>query len=206
LKLIGIQAYAGQASHVIGWEERRKVSQAAMGRAVDTARLFEKNGIECPLLTGGSTGTYNIDSEIKGVSELQPGSFLFMDVDYSRIGGKDGGAVYRDFGTSLSVLTTVVSKPSDSLAIVDGGFKAFSTDKPFTPEVKGIHGVTYSWGGDEHGKLDLAKASAPVNVGDRLEFVVPHCDPSVNLYDRLYCRRGDDVEAAWKIAARGMSQ
>jgi 3-hydroxy-D-aspartate aldolase len=206
LKLIGIQAYAGQASHVIGWEERRKVSQAAMGRAVDTARLFEKSGIECPLLTGGSTGTYNIDSEIKGISELQPGSFLFMDVDYSRIGGKDGGAVYRDFGTSLSVLTTVVSKPSDSLAIVDGGFKAFSTDKPFTPEVRGIQGITYSWGGDEHGKLDLAKASAAVNVGDRLEFVVPHCDPSVNLYDRLYCRRGDDVEAAWKIAARGMSQ
>ena len=91
LKLAGIQAYAGQASHVIGWEERRKVSQAAMGRAVETARLFEKNGIECPLLTGGSTGTYNIDSEIKGISELQPGSFMFMDVDYSRIGGKDGG-------------------------------------------------------------------------------------------------------------------
>jgi D-serine deaminase-like pyridoxal phosphate-dependent protein len=205
LKLAGIQAYAGHASHVIGWEERRTVSRAAMARAVETASLFEKNGIECPLLTGGSTGTYNIDSDIKGVTELQPGSFLFMDVDYSRIGGKDG-PVYRDFGTSLSVLTTVVSKPSDSLAIVDGGFKAFSTDKPFTPEVKGLQGIIYTWGGDEHGKLDLAKASAPVNVGDRLEFVVPHCDPSVNLYDRLYCRRGDNVEAVWKIAARGMSQ
>src|SRR5260370_13383805 len=124
-----------------------------------------------------------------------------MDVDYSRIGGKDG-PVYRDFGTSLSVLTTVVSKPSDSLAIVDGGFKAFSTDKPFTPEVKGLQGIIYTWGGDEHGKLDLAKASAPVNVGDRLEFVVPHCDPSVNLYDRLDCRRGGNVEGLLKIAAR----
>ena len=205
LKLIGIQAYAGHASHVIGWEERKKVSRAAMAQAMETARLFEKSGIESPLLTGGSTGTYNIDSEIAGVTELQPGSFLFMDVDYSRIGGKDS-PVYRDFGTSLSVLTTVVSKPTDNLAIVDGGFKAFSTDKPFTPELKGIQGVTYTWGGDEHGKLDLAKASASVNLGDRLEFVVPHCDPSVNLYDRLYCRRGDNVEAVWKIAARGMSQ
>src|SRR5712692_7410433 len=194
LKLLGIQAYAGHASHVIGFEERKKVSQAAMARAVETASLFEKNGIECALLTGGSTGTYNIDSDIEGISELQPGSFIFMDVDYNRIGGKDS-PIYQDFQNSLSVLTTVVSKPSDSLAIVDGGFKAFSTDKPFTPEVRGIQGVTYSWGGDEHGKLDLVKASAPVNVGDRLEFVVPHCDPSVNLYDRLYCRRGDDVEA-----------
>src|SRR5262249_32831486 len=96
LKLAGIQSYAGHASHVVGWEDRRKVSQEAMGRAVETARLFEKNGIACPLLTGGSTGTYNIDSDIPGVTELQPGSFMFMDVDYNRIGGKDG-AVYRDF-------------------------------------------------------------------------------------------------------------
>src|SRR6266849_3766615 len=194
LKLIGIQAYAGHASHVIGWEERRKVSQTAMARAVDTARLFEKSGIECPLLTGGSTGTYNIDSDIKGITELQPGSFMFMDVDYGRIGGKDG-PVYRDFQNSLSVLTTVVSKPSDSLAIVDGGLMAFSTDKPFTPEAKSIAGIGYTWGGDEHGKLDVTKASAAVNVGSRLEFIIPHCDPSVNLYDRIYCLRGDNVEA-----------
>ena len=206
LQLMGIQAYAGPASHVVGWEERRKASQAAMGQATSTARLLEKNGIECPLVTGGSTGTYNIDSEIKGVSELQPGSFLFMDVDYGRIGGKDGGAAYRDFRNSLSVLATVVSRPNDSLAIVDGGYKAFSTDKPFTPEAKGIPGIVYSWGGDEHGKLDLTKAQMAVNLGDRLEFIVPHCDPSVNLYDRLYCVRGDNVEAVWKIAARGMSQ
>lgn len=205
VKLAGIQAYAGQASHVVGWEQRKKVSEDAMGRAVETRRLFEKKGIACPLLTGGSTGTYNIDSEIEGITELQPGSFMFMDVDYNRIGGR-GGPVYRDFKNSLSVLTTVVSKPSDEVAIVDGGFKAFSTDRPFMPEAKSIQGIAYSWGGDEHGKLNLAKASAPVNLGDRLEFIIPHCDPSVNLYDRLYCLRGDRVEAVWRIAARGMSQ
>ena len=72
--------------------------------------------------------------------------------------------------------------------------------------MRGISGISYSWGGDEHGKLDLAKASAAVNVGNRLEFIIPHCDPSVNLYDRIHCLRGDNVEAVWKIAARGMSQ
>jgi len=205
LKLSGIQAYAGHAAHVIGWDERRKVSQTAMARAIETSGLFQTHGIECSLLTGGSTGVYDIDSDIKGITELQPGSFIFMDVDYGRIGGKDG-PVYQDFRNSLSVLTTVVSKPSDSLAIVDGGYKAFSTDKPFTPEAKGISGIGYSWGGDEHGKLDVAKASAPLNVGTRLEFIIPHCDPSVNLYDRIHCLRGDSVEAVWKIAARGMSQ
>ncbi|MGH7248846.1 MAG: alanine racemase, partial [Pseudomonadota bacterium] len=169
VRLAGLQAYAGQASHVIGWEARRKVSVEAMTRAVETRGLLERSGLECPLVTGGSTGTYNIDSAIDGVTELQPGSFLFMDLDYRRIGGQDGNGVYQDFRTSLSVVTTVVSKPSRELAIVDGGFKAFSTDKPFPPEAKTIPGLAYTWGGDEHGKLNLTMASAPVRVGDRIE-------------------------------------
>ncbi len=205
IRLAGIQAYAGHASHVIGFEERSKVSREAMGAAVETRRLFEKSGIACPLLTGASTGTYNIDAAIDGITELQPGSFMFMDIDYRRIGGREG-AEYRDFEQALTVLTTVVSKPAPRLAVVDGGFKAFSTDKPFTPEAKTIQGIVYAWGGDEHGRLDLTNASAAVEVGDHIEFVIPHCDPSVNLYDRIYCLRGSNVEAVWPVAARGMSQ
>jgi 3-hydroxy-D-aspartate aldolase len=138
------------------------------------------------------------------MTELQPGSFMFMDLDYNRIGGQDG-AVYRDFRNALTVITTVVSRRTDA-AIVDGGFKAFSTDRPFTPELKGIEGVTYAWAGDEHGRLDLSKASADIKLGDRLEFIIPHCDPSVNLHDRIYAVRNDRVEAVWSVAARGMSQ
>jgi D-serine deaminase-like pyridoxal phosphate-dependent protein len=205
VKFAGIQAYAGHASHVIGFEERKKASREAMSPAVETRRLFESKGIAVPLLTGGSTGTYNIDSEIDGITELQPGSFLFMDVDYGRIGGPDG-PVYRDFRQALSVVTTVVSKPAREVAVVDGGYKAFSTDRPFTPEARGIPGLTYAWAGDEHGIVKMDGAPLPVDVGDRIDFVIPHCDPSVNLYDRIYCLRGDRVEAVWKIAARGMSQ
>jgi D-serine deaminase-like pyridoxal phosphate-dependent protein len=90
--------------------------------------------------------------------------------------------------------------------VVDGGLKAFSTDKPFMPEARGIEGLGFSWGGDEHGKLNLAKASKMLSVGDRVEFVIPHCDPTVNLYDRIYGVRGRQVETSWLIAARGMSQ
>jgi 3-hydroxy-D-aspartate aldolase len=205
VKFAGIQAYAGQASHTNGFAERREHSRAAMAPAVETRRALEGKGIACPMLTGASTGTYNIDSEIDGVSELQPGSFMFMDVDYNRIGGQDG-PVYQDFRNALTVLTTVVSKPSKSGAVVDGGFKAFATDRPFVPEAKSISGIVYNWGGDEHGILNLEKASAAVNLGDRIEFIVPHCDPSVNLYDKMYCLRRDSVEAVWQIAARGMGQ
>ncbi len=205
VRVAGLQAYAGHASHRSGFEARRDLSRGVMQTAVETRRLIEAGGIACPMLTGGSTGTYNIDSDIDGITELQPGSFLFMDVDYARIGGQDG-PVYRDFRHSLTVLTTVVSKPSATEAVVDGGLKAFSTDKPFMPEARGISGLVFSWGGDEHGKLNLSKASRPLNLGDRVEFVIPHCDPTVNLYDRMYGVRGQQVETSWLISARGMSQ
>ncbi len=205
LKLAGLQAYSGASSHVVGFEARRTHSREAMAQAVETRQMIQKKGIPCPWLTGGSTGTYNIDSEIDGVTEIQPGSFIFMDLDYNRIGGQNGD-VYADFQNSLTVRATVVSKPENKVAIVDAGLKAFSTDKPFVPQARDIQGVTYSWAGDEHGRLNLADASRDLNVGDRLEFIVPHCDPSVNLYDRLYCVRGESVEAVWPIAARGKSQ
>ena len=202
--LAGIQAYDGGASHTMGFDARRARSQASMGQAVETRNMMERAGLRCPLLSCGSTGTYNIDSEIDGVTELQPGSFMFMDIDYNRIGGQDG-AVYKDFRNALTVVTTVVSR-RDGTAIVDGGFKAFSTDRPFTPELKGIEGVTYAWAGDEHGRLDLSKTPADVKLGDRLEFIIPHCDPSVNLHDRIYAVRGERIESVWPVAARGMSQ
>ncbi len=205
VRLAGLQAYAGHASHTEGFENRKEKSRQAMAPAVETRRLLEKHGLACSWLSGGSTGTYNIDSDIDGITELQPGSFMFMDLDYNRIGGRDG-AVYRDFANSLTVLTTVISRPSKTMAIVDGGLKAFSTDRKFGPRAKDLEGIEYTWGGDEHGKLDLTHAARELKLGDRVEFIVPHCDPTVNLYDRLFCLRGDRVEAVWKIAARGMSQ
>jgi D-serine deaminase-like pyridoxal phosphate-dependent protein len=205
VKFAGLQAYSGNSSHVIGFEERKRFSRQAMARAVETRSLIEKSGVACPWVSGGSTGTYNIDSEIDGVTEIQPGSFMFMDVDYNRIGGADG-PVYRDFRNSLTVLATVISKPSKEAAIVDAGLKAFSTDKPFTPETKTPSALTYAWAGDEHGKLTAGKGPVPVELGDRIEFIVPHCDPTVNLYDSIFVMKGDAVEAVWPITARGKSQ
>ena len=206
LKLTTIQAYAGHAAHVVGFEQRKKVSTEEMGKAVETINAIRAKGIAMERLTGGSTGTYNIDTDIDGVTELQPGSFMFMDVDYNRIGGADGNEFYGDFRNSLTVLTTVVSKPHDALVIVDGGLKAFSTDKPYPPRIKDNSAVTFAYGGDEHGKLTFGTGAKALSVGDKAEFVIPHCDPSVNLYDRLFCLRGDNVEAVWRVAARGMAQ
>ena len=199
LKLRGIHSYAGPSSHVVGHEARRTHSHQAMAPAVATWHELRREGIALEILSGGSTGTYNIDPELKAMTELQVGSYAFMDIDYRRIGGRSGTS-YDDFRPALTVLATVISKTYRESATVDAGFKAFATDRKFGPELKGITGVDYGWGGDEHGILKFVQPSRAIELGDRLEFIVPHCDPNVNLYDRLIATRGNKVEAVWPVA------
>jgi D-serine deaminase-like pyridoxal phosphate-dependent protein len=206
LNLRGLQGYAGQCAHVMGFEERRRASRRVMGRLMKTRELFEKNGVPVDVVSGGSSGTFNIDSELEGLTELQSGSYCVMDLDYRRIGGKSGGSAYEDFEMALTVLTTVISVPAPDMAMIDAGLKSFSTDKPFVPEPVEWPGVEYSWAGDEHGRLTVTQPGRLPRLGQRIEFFPPHCDPTINLYDRIYAMRGDRVEAVWEIAGRGRSQ
>lgn len=201
LRLRGVQAYSGAASHAVGFANRAKVSRAAMAGAVETRELLAKAGLDVPILSGGSTGTYNIDSAVRGVTELQVGSYVFMDVDYRRIGGRSG-AVYEDFRAALTVLTTVVSAAHADRVTVDAGTKAFSTDVPHRPEARGREGLSYARAGDEFGTVTAAKGAKLPRLGERLEFLVPHCDPTVNLYECIHALRGERVEAVWATAAR----
>jgi D-serine deaminase-like pyridoxal phosphate-dependent protein len=201
LRLRGVQSYSGSSSHVVGFEARRAHSHKAMSQAAETRELLLKHSLPAEILSGGSTGTYNIDSELAGVTELQVGSYVYMDVDYRRIGGRDG-EVYEDFAPSLTVLATVVSANHTDRVTLDAGIKAFATDRAFGPEVKDASGVTYRFGGDEFGILNLESPSRPIQLGDRLELIIPHCDPTVNLYDRLYACRGQRVEEVWSVMGR----
>jgi D-serine deaminase-like pyridoxal phosphate-dependent protein len=161
---------------------------------------LRRDGYDVPILSVGSTGTYNIDSHIAGVTEVQAGSYVFMDVEYRRIGNATD-KVYADFSPALTVLATVIHR-SQGKAIVDAGLKAFATDRPFGPELLDVTGVKYEFAGDEHGRLILENPSRSINIGDKLRFILPHCDPNVNLYDRIHCIQGDDVVDVWGIMDR----
>jgi D-serine deaminase-like pyridoxal phosphate-dependent protein len=202
LRVRGVQAYAGLASHVVGFEAREKTSREVLAMAVETRELLARDGFDASILSGGSTGTYNIDSTIGGVTELQVGSYVFMDVDYRRIGGKSDAPVYSDFHPSLTVLTTVVSATHADRVSIDAGTKALDTTVPHKPEAKNWLGITYNRGGDEFGILTFDADATRPRIGDRIEFIVPHCDPTTNLYDRIHAVRGDRIEAIWPIAAR----
>ena len=202
LRVRGVQSYAGHASHVVGFEAREKVSREAMGKSVETRALLNKAGFDAGILSGGSTGTYNIDSTIRGVTELQVGSYVFMDIDYRRIGGKSSGENYADFQHSLTVLATVVSATHADRVSVDAGTKGLDTTTTHKPEAKGWPHLTYNRGGDEFGILTVESGAKLPHIGERIEFIVPHCDPTTALYDRIYAMRGEQVEAIWPIAAR----
>jgi D-serine deaminase-like pyridoxal phosphate-dependent protein len=204
LRLRGLQGYAGHCAHVIGWKARREASHKALAPLMETRRLLEGAGLAVEIVAGASTGTYDIDSELPGLTELQSGSYCVMDLDYRRIGGRAGESL-TDFEMALTVLATVVSVPTAERAIVDAGLKAFSTDKPFPPEAVERPGIAYEFAGDEHGRLVVTEPSRRPRLGERIEFFPPHCDPTFNLYDRIHAMRRDRVEAVWDIAARGRS-
>jgi D-serine deaminase-like pyridoxal phosphate-dependent protein len=182
----------------VGFEQRCKASRAALDQALATRDLLVKHGHRIEILSGASTGTYNIDSDIDGITEMQSGSYVFMDVEYRRIGGQSG-SVYEDFAPALYVLSTVIHR-SGKKAIVDAGIKALATDRDFGPEVFGMSSVNYEFAGDEHGRLIVNDER--IQLGDRLRLIAPHCDPTVNLYDRFFCVRGDLVEHEWPIMER----
>src|SRR5216117_1628807 len=204
LRLRGLQGYAGHCAHVVGWKARRAASLEALRPLVETRALLEENGLPIEIVAGGSTGTWDIDVELPGLTELQAGSYCVMDIDYRRIGGRAGAAL-TEFEMALTVIATVVSVPTSDRAMVDGGLKAFSTDKPFPPESVERPGVTYGFAGDEHGRLTISDPTRAPRLGERIEFFPPHCDPTINLYDRIYVMCGDRVDAVWTVAARGRS-
>ena len=187
LRFGGLQAYSVSGSHTMGHAERTAHSRAALGRAVEVQRELLWAGLDARRLTGGSTGTWDIDIAMEELTELQAGSYPLMDVAYGRIGGVP-------FGVAMRVMATVISASHRGRVTVDAGFKAFSTDRPFGPEAVGVAGARWEWAGDEHG---FVFAEELPGMGGTIEFVAPHCDPTVNLHEKMYACRGEDVVEVW---------
>jgi D-serine deaminase-like pyridoxal phosphate-dependent protein len=196
LRFAGLHAYHGRAQHVRSMAERKASIDAAAQAVRDTKALLEKNGIDCPLVTGAGSGTFMFEVESGAWDEIQPGSYVFMDVDYGR---NEWAAPLPRFEHALFVLSTVMSRPSPQVAIVDAGLKASSVDSGM-PGVWAREGLAYTHASDEHGWVEGA---APPALGEKLLLVPGHCDPTVNLYDWYVCVRRGVVEGLWAITARG---
>ncbi len=201
LSFAGLQAYHGSAQHLRGWEERQAAIKGAADKAGMTRDLLAANGISCDNITGAGTGTFEFEAGSGVYTELQCGSYIFMDADYGRNLDRDGAAT-RAFEPSLFVWATVMSRPAEERAIVDAGLKALAFDSG-PPTVWDEPAATYERASDEHGRLAVSGATNRLRLGDKVKLVPGHCDPTVNLYDWYVGIRGDRVEAIWPITARG---
>jgi len=195
----GLHAYHGGAQHLRTPALRRAAIGAACAFAAETKALIEAAGVPCPVVTGAGTGTWQLERDSHVYTELQPGSYVFMDADYGR------NALAQDehaFEHSLYVLATVMSTPVPERAIVDAGLKALALDSGL-PLVHAAHGLQYAKATDEHGVLEVDPAHPLPGLGDRVWLIPGHCDPTVNLYDWIVGMRGERVECVWPVAARG---
>lgn len=197
LKLGGLMAYAGGAAHTHTFELRREKSRKDVGPMLETAAECKRAGLNTAILTGGSTGTYNIDKEV-GLTELQAGSYIFMDSLYMAIGGKSDPENYTDFATSLTVLSTVISQNHPGQVTIDAGNKAML--KP-TDRVKGRREVAVENQGAEYGILKWKDGNG-FKLGEKVELITSNLDMTTNCYDRYYVCDGDRLVDVWPIMGR----
>jgi D-serine deaminase-like pyridoxal phosphate-dependent protein len=197
LRFAGLQAYHGRAQHIVDVEARRAAIEAAIADVRQTADLLKRHGLPCEMVTGAGTGTYRWEAASGVYSEVQAGSYCFMDVDYAVVEGFP-----REFEHALFVLATVMSRPARDRAVLDAGLKALSVDKGM-PRVHGLPGVEYQRASDEHGVLRVGEGGRDLRLGDRVWLVPGHCDPTINLYDWYVAVRSGRVEGLWPITARG---
>ena len=195
LEFRGLQAYHGSAQHMRGPGERQAAVSEAADRARRTVEQLRQQGLACPIVGGAGTGTFAFEVASGVYTEVQCGSYCFMDADYSRNADAPG------FTQSLFVLATVMSTAQPGIAVLDAGLKALAVDSGM-PLVWQRPGLTYVGASDEHGKLTCEHGTTPA-LGEKLRLVPGHCDPTVDRYDWYVGVREGRVECLWPVAARG---
>lgn len=203
LKLIGVQCYGGQWQHMKGANERAAAIADGMVRLKTILAAIRDTGATFDLVTGGGTGSFAADAAQGVLTEVQPGSFAFMDRDYREALTSDPDGAFEQ---SLTIATTVITDNHPKWVTVDGGLKAFSTDgpmpEPLTPKVALSK---FHFFGDEHGLL-MRPDGQPLQRGERITFAPGHIDPTLDRYDLLHLVQGDVLVDIVRIEARGASQ
>src|SRR5690606_24425659 len=204
LRFAGVQGSGGHWQHIAGLGKRRAAVSAGMERLSTVVRALREAGHPVDWVTGGGTGSFAADAELGVLTEVQPGSYVFMDSQYRDALDEDADGQYEQ---SLFVQARVVSINAASHVTVDAGLKAFATDGPLPRAADPRYaGCRYFWYGDEHGGLARPAEGPPPALGERIEFIPPHCDPTVDRYDRLVLVRGDTVVEVVPIEAARRSQ
>ena len=202
LRFRGVQHYAGHLMHIQNFVERREKSLRLWAEVTATVDYLAAQGFASEIITGSGTGTYNIDVEVPAITDIQVGSYIFMDEEYRQVRTAEDTR-FTDFEVALTVSCSTISQPKPNRLTLDGGTKAFASES-VAPVSDELANVVFHFAGDEHGVLLLPKGEQSVALGQVLQFVTPHCDPTVNLHDYYWVQEADGlIHSCWPITARG---
>jgi 3-hydroxy-D-aspartate aldolase len=203
LVFMGVQAYAGTVQHIAGYRERQEAVTREYVKLRRLLDLLEQDGLQPAMVTGAGTGTYEMDGELGLFTELQVGSYIFTDAHYNTVALSEDDP--RPFEPSLFVRGTVISINQPGCVTTDTGLKRFATEGPLPPQpaLGAPPGSGFRFKGDEHALVLLPDGAEKPRLGQGIEFVTSHCDPTVNLYDWYHVVRGDILVDIWPVDARG---
>jgi D-serine deaminase-like pyridoxal phosphate-dependent protein len=197
---VGIQYYCGSDQHIPALTDRRSAMAARNVKLAEIIAALTASGLAPSVVTGGGTGTHGIDAEAGLLTELQCGSYIFMDQDYGAC--ELGGAA--PFEQALTVHATVISANHPGFVTLDASTKAIATDSGRPRVLTGTHlDSRYAFKGDEFGRLDLPDGAERPAIGCRIVLMPSHCDPTVNLHGLYHLMRGGVPAGLWPAEGRG---
>jgi D-serine deaminase-like pyridoxal phosphate-dependent protein len=200
LQFEGLMAWEGHALRIKDIDEKRSTVAEAVNKLVDTARAIRAAGIPVNIVSCGGTGTYPLSAAagVNGVTEIEAGGGIYGDLVYSRSFG-------IDHPMAMTVIATVISRPTPTRIITDAGFKTLSNQgaSPEPRDIKNVDAVRLS---AEHGTMELSEPNTDVKVGDKVYWRVGYTDATVILHETMYGVRNGIVEVEWPIVGRGKLQ
>lgn len=193
LKIVGLQGYEGHLISVHDNDLRKKQTEECMKLLVDTRDLLNDNGFDIKYLTASNSGTYMFSAKYKGITELQPGTYVFNDEHHFRI--------VPEFDIAATVLGTITNIPGKRLYTIDVGLKAATNDNG-NPVFKDHPKCRIRVMTEEH-SIFRASPNDNFQIGQKIEIVPSHICTTVNLYDHFTVIKDDEIFARWEIEARG---
>jgi len=202
LEYAGVQGYSGAHMTIVDFETRRRRGHQILEPLLVAVDRLHSEGLEPPIVSGSGTGTHDIDHELGVFTEVQAGTYVFMDGNYRDV------VMRRDqthpFLPALAVRTTVISDAQPGFVVTDAGIKEidviFGSDHPVI--LGGApSGSSYSVIGDDMGRIDFARPADGLAVGDRVDLMPPHCYQTVCMYSNYHVVAGDDLVDIWPVDA-----
>lgn len=201
----GVQMYCGQQQHIQSHAERTAAIQDRTQYLRTVIAALADHDAQPGVVTGSGTGTHRIDAELGVFTEWQVGSYVFMDREYADC--ESGAGADPWFEYSLFVDARVISANTPGMATLDVGFKTLATDAGPPAIVAGAPpGAKFHFMGDEHAAIVDPDQAHRWNIGDSVRLAVPHCDPTVNLYDAYHVISDETLREIWPVSARGRSR